>query len=426
MQQTTTTTTFTGYQKMAIAILALIQFAVVLDFMVLSPLGDVLMKSLDISPKQFGFTVSAYAFSAGISGVLAAGFADKFDRKKMLLVFFVGFIGGTLFCALANNYHTLLFARIITGLFGGVIGAISMAIVADIFAMNQRGRVMGFIQMSFAASQVLGIPIGLYFSNIWGWHAPFLMIVILGLLVALMALFQLKPVTAHLALQSDKSAFLHLWHTVTNKKYRVGFLATAFLSTGGFMMMPFGSAFLVNNIGILNEQLPLIFMITGIGSLIIMPIIGKLSDKIDKFKIFAAGSLWATVMVIVYTHMSVMPMWLVILINVILFMGIMSRIVPATALVSAIPEMKDRGAFMSINASLQQMSGGIAAAFAGMVVVQKTKFSPLEHYDTLGFIVAGLMLLTIYLVYRVSKVVKNKYSAADNTIKMEKDLVIAE
>src|SRR5688500_14987221 len=154
--------------------MALLQFTLVLDFMILSPLGDILMKSLDMTTGQFGSVVSAYAISAGISGFLTAGFADKFDRKKLLLFFYIGFIAGTILCGIANSYPLLVGARIITGLFGGVIGSISMAIIADLFTMQQRGRVMGFVQMGFGASQVLGIPIGLYLANAWGWHAPFL------------------------------------------------------------------------------------------------------------------------------------------------------------------------------------------------------------------------------------------------------------
>lgn len=403
---------FTSYQKIVIALLALLQFTVILDFMVLSPLSDILMKSLTISPRQFGAVVSGYAFSAGISGILTAGFADKFDRKKILLFFYTGFLAGTLFCGLAQTYEQLLAARIITGLFGGVIGSISMAIITDLFKIEQRGRVMGFVQMAFAASQVLGIPIGLFVAAKWDWHGPFLMVLALAVILGITVAIKLKPVTAHLALQSDKNVFEHLWHTASNKKYRIGFLATAILSTGGFMLMPFGSAFMVNNVHIRQEDLFLVFMITGIGSVFIMPIIGKLSDKIDKFKIFAFGSLWAIFMVIVYTHVGVMPLWGIIAINVLLFMGVMSRMIPSTALMSAIPDMKDRGAFMSINASLQQMSGGLAAVFAGSIVYQQTNHSPLENYDVLGYIVATLMFICIFLVYRVSKVVKNKYQQA--------------
>lgn len=399
---------FTSYQKFVIAMLALLQFTIVLDFMVLSPLGDILMKSLDMSPSRFGLVVSSYAFSAGISGILAAGFADKFDRKKLLLFFYTGFIIGTVFCATANTYHMLLIARIVTGLFGGVIGAISMAILTDLFQVHQRGRVMGFVQMSFAASQVLGIPIGLYIANTWGWHAAFLMIVGIGVLISLLVFFKMQPVDKHLAVQSDKNAFLHLWHTLANNRYQTGFIATAFLSIGGFMLMPFGSAFLINNVQITQEQLPIIFMITGLSSIVIMPMVGKLSDKVDKFNIFVFGSVVAIIMVIIYTSIGVVPMWQVILINVILFMGIMSRMIPATTLTTSIPEMKDRGAFMSINASLQQMAGGIAAICAGMIVTQPAKHSPLQHYNTLGYVVSVVIVVCALLVFRVNRLVQQK------------------
>ncbi|MEI8280549.1 MAG: MFS transporter, partial [Bacteroidota bacterium] len=172
---------FTSYQKLVIVLLALTQFTVVLDFMVMSPLGDMLMKSMSLTTRQFGFAVSGYAFSAGISGILTAGFADKFDRKKLLLFFYIGFIVGTFLCSAANTYPLLMAARIVTGLFGGVIGSISMAIVADLYPIQERGRVMGFMQMGFGASQVLGIPISLFLANSWGWQMPFLMIVILAL-----------------------------------------------------------------------------------------------------------------------------------------------------------------------------------------------------------------------------------------------------
>lgn len=408
--QKTPTIPFTPYQKFIIAILALLQFTIILDFMVISPLGDILMKTLDMTTSNFGVVVSAYAFSAGISGLLAAGFADKFDRKKLLVFFYTGFIIGTLSCAFSTNYVMLLFSRIITGIFGGVIGSISLAIMADLFAINQRGRVMGFIQMAFATSQILGIPIGLYFANLWGWHSSFLMIVVLASAILAAVIFKMKPVNKHLELQSDKNAFLHLWHTLSNKEYRIGFSAVALLSVGGFMLQPFGSAFLVNNIHLSQEQLPVVFFFTGISVLIIMPIIGKLSDKIDKFKLFTAGSVLSVIMVLIYTSLPPIPMWQIIAINMVLFMGIMSRMVPATALNTAIPEMKDRGAYMSITSSMQQIAGGIAAVCAGLVVHQETKTSPLENYNILGYIIAIVTVCCILLMFRVSKMVTAKMS----------------
>jgi len=397
---------FTRYQVLVIALLGLTQFTVVLDFMVMSPLGDMLMKSMSLTTSQFGFAVSGYAFSAGFSGLLTAGFADRFDRKKLLLFFYIGFIAGTLFCGLATTYPMLIAARIMTGLFGGVIGSISMAIMADLFPLHQRGRAMGFMQMGFGASQVLGIPISLYIANHWGWQSPFLMIVGLATIIWLVILVKLEPVTKHLELKTEKTAVKHLWHTIKQRHYRIGFLLTALLSLGGFMMMPWGSAFAVNNLHVSYEQLPLLFMVSGIASLIIMPLIGKLSDRIDKAKIFTIAAIWMMVVVVIYTNLPPVQFPVVMMMNILMMIGIMSRIVPAMALVSALPKMQDRGAFMSINSSLQQIAGGIAAGVGGLIVVQKTKTSPLQHYDTLGYVILVIIIANIIMIYRVSNVIK--------------------
>src|SRR6187401_3770201 len=401
-------TKFTRYQVLVIVLIALTQFTVVLDFMVMSPLGDMLMKSMELNTKQFGLAVSVYAFSAGTSGLLTAGFADKFDRKKLLLFFYVGFIAGTLFCGLANSYVLLIAARIITGLFGGVIGSISLAIVADLFPLHQRGRAMGFIQMGFGASQVLGIPISLYIANHFSWQSPFLMIVGLATIIWTLVMLQMQPVTKHLELKTEKTAIKHLWHTLRLRNYRTGFLLTALLSIGGFMMMPWGSAFAVNNLHVSYEQLPLLFMASGIAALIIMPLIGKLSDKIDKVKIFTVAALCMMVIIVIYTNLGPIPFFLILTLNILMMTAIMSRIVPAMALVSALPKMQDRGAFMSINSSLQQIAGGIAAGIGGMIVVQNTKTSPLQHYDTLGYVIIVIVILNILMIYRVSNRIKTQ------------------
>lgn len=399
---------FTSYQKFVITILALTQFTVVLDFMVMSPLGDILMKSMNLTTTQFGISVAAYAVSAGISGLLTAGFADRYDRKKLLLFFYIGFILGTLFCGLSTNYPMLLAARIITGIFGGVIGSISMAIVADLFPIQQRGRVMGFMQMGFGASQVLGIPISLYLSNHWGWQSPFLMIVGMATIILTVLFVKMQPIAEHLDNSTENNAFKHLITTIKNRNYRIGFLTTALLSLGGFMMMPWGSAFAINNLKITNEQLPILFMVAGVATLIIMPVIGKLSDSMSKFNIFTFASIWLMIVVVIYTNMTESPLWLVMILNVTMMIGIMGRMVPSMALVSALPEMHDRGAFMSINSSLQQIAGGIASAIGGMIVVQQTKLSPLEHYDILGYVVVVFAIACVFMLWRVSKLAKVK------------------
>lgn len=406
-QQVTQKPSFTPYQKLVIAILALLQFTIIVDFMVLSPLGVILIKELHITPKEFGWVVSAYAFSAGISGVLAAGFADKYDRKKLLVIFYIGFLIGTALCALATDFHSLLIARTVTGLFAGVVGSASMAIVTDLFPIQMRGRVMGFIQMAFGGSQVLGIPIGLYLANNWGWHFAFWLILLFGIILGGIIVFYMKPVVEHLQLKAEKAPLEHLVHTISTKSYIVGFLGTMLLATGGFMMMPFASTFTTNNLGIHQDDLPKLYFITGICSLILMPLIGKVSDKIDKYMVFLAGTALSMLMVAVYTHLGHTSFAMLTLVNIIMFSGIMSRMVPASALTSAIPQPQDRGAFMSINSSVQQVSGGIAAALAGSIIVENPDKS-LAHFDTVGYVTMGAMVVAAVIMYFVNRQVQRK------------------
>lgn len=400
---------FTSYQVFIIAILSILQFSIILDFMVLSPLGAMLLPQLKITTTQFGLVVSAYAFSAGISGILAAGFADKYDRKKLLLFFYAGFLLGTFLCAIAPDYNFLLGARIVTGIFGGVIGSVSFAIISDLFKFEVRGRVMGFVQMSFAASQILGLPIGLLLANQFGWHAPFWMIAIFGIAVGVVIIAYMKPVAVHLDIKNERHPIQHLIKTFSVPDYVKGYLSTTLLATGGFMLMPFGSAFSTNNLGLTLGQLPMVYLIVGIFSIATGPLIGKLSDQVGKFKVFVWGTVVASIMVAIYTPMGITPVWVVIAISVIMFAGITCRMITSSALMSAVPDPQDRGAFMSINASVQQIAGGIASAIAGMIVYQAPD-GMLHRYDILGYVVIGTMVITIVMMYWIDKHIQEMMS----------------
>ena len=404
---------FTSYQVFIIAVLAFIQFTVILDFMVIAPLGAMLMGILGITPAQFGWVVSGYAFSAGISGLLAAGFADRYDRKKFLLFFYVGFLIGTMLCGIATGYAFLLVARIVTGLFGGVIASVSLAIVTDLFPYDKRSRVMGFVQMSFAVSQIAGIPIGIYLANTLGWHAPFLLILAFGTFAGLVIARGMRPIDEHLRRVTGavRRPFEHLKVTLSHLHYRKAFLTTTLLAVGGFMMMPFSTAFLVDNIAVSEAQLPLVFMFTGMASIVVLPMVGRISDSVGKFRVFAFGTILASIMVVVFTHLHVSPLWEVILVNIILFTGILSRMVPATTLMTAVPDVVDRGAFMSISSSLQQISGGVASILAGAIVIQQTSNGPLQHYDFLGYVCIATMILCVVFLYGIHRHVEEKIHA---------------
>lgn len=306
---------------------------------------------------------------------------------------------------MAETYHYLLAARVVTGIFGGVIGSITFAIITDLFAIQVRGRVMGFVQMAFAGSQILGIPIGRALAAQWDWHFPFLLIVGVSVVAYVLIIVYLKPVDAHLQIQTVSNPFSRIYNTLTTKRYLKAFAATALLATGGFMLMPFGSAFSVFNLGVDEKKVSWIFFVTGIVSMITGPFIGKASDKFGKYKLFVLGSLWSIIMIIVYTNLNVVPIWVVFTFNGLMFVGVSARIISSSALLTAIPSPQDRGVFMSINASVQQISGGIAAIIAGLIVYQATPTSPLEHYPILGYVVCGTTLITIIMMYFLNRMI---------------------
>ena len=402
---------FTGYQKFTAGLLAFLQFAVILDFMVMAPLGAVIMPSLKIEPARFGMIVSAYAFSAGISGLLAAGFADRFDRKKFLLFFYIGFLAGTLWCGLAQSFASLLAARIVTGLFGGVIGSVVLAIATDLFAPQLRGRVMAVIQTAFSASQVLGIPVALYLSNKWDWHAPFYMMVAIGAIGGIVLAWRMQPVTDHIHADHERNPLRHLFNTVTQRRHLPAFATTALLTIGGFMLMPFSSVFTVNNLDISLDHLPTIYLITGLCTIVTGPLIGKATDAFGRMPVFFAGSMLTSIMVIIYTHLHAVPMLVVVAVNVIMFVGIFSRMIPYQALASQVPELQMRGSFNAISASIQQLAGGTAAVVAGHLVSTGAD-GKLLGFQYVGYVVVGTTCIAALLARQVNKEVQARQAAA--------------
>ena len=394
--------TFSAYQKVVVAMLAFLQFAVIVDFMLMSPLGAMIIPKLGIDTAQFGLVVSAYAFSAGIAGLLTAGLADRYDRKKLLLFFYTGFLLGTLWCGLANSYPMLLLARIVTGLFGGVIGSVVLAISTDLFPAHMRGRVMGLIQTAFAASQVLGIPIGLYLANRWDWHMPFLAMAGFGLAGGLLIARKMEPVNAHLALPQEHSPWMHLYHTVTERRYLLAFAITAVVTTGGFMLMPFSSAYIVNNLAVDMHQLPMVYLITGVCTIFFGPMIGKASDTYGKFRVFAFGTVVSIVMVLIFTRLEAISLPALIFINSLMFIGIFSRMIPFQALVSTVPAASQRGSFNAISASIQQLAGGIASVIAGHIVTVGAD-GKLQHFDRIGDVMVGTALLALALLWALQR-----------------------
>jgi predicted MFS family arabinose efflux permease len=386
-----------------ILLLALVQFSVVLDFAILAPLGEIMIKDLNINTKQFGVLVSIYAFSAAISVFVSADFADMWGRKINLGVIYTGFIAGTFLCAFANSYSLLFLARIVTGIFGGITMSIVQTIVSGLFDDKFRNRVEGYIQMVFSVGQIIGIPLGLFLATKLNWHSTFLFIVGIGTINLLFILFKIKPITAHLLIKKTSSSLNNIFLVFRTNRYIMSLLAVAFIAVGGFMMVPFMTLYAVNNLGISRERVPIIFMASGFSNLVIMPIVGKLSNKWSRYRVFLIGSIFAIITANIYTHLPIVSLAFLIPFNILMFGSIMMRITPFNAMNIAIPNKEDRDSYLSLTSAIQQTGGGVGAILSGYVITLSSPNSPLQHMDILGYILSIIFFICVILVFRVSK-----------------------
>lgn len=100
------------------------------------------------------------------------------------------------------------------------------------------------------------------------------------------------------------------------------------------------------------------------------------------------GSVVSVIMVLIYTHLGHVSLATAILVNVLMFVGIFSRMIPSQALMSAIPDPSQRGSFSAVSASLQQLSGGLGSVLAAAIIAQAADGS-LIHFDRLGYVVVA-------------------------------------
>lgn len=397
---------FTGYQLFLIFGLSALLFTIVLDFMLLPALSAILMPALDLSTEQFGWVASAYAFSAGVSGLIASGFADRFDRKQFLLFFYGGFLLGLFLCTQADTYYFLFIARIITGLFGGVVGAICYAIITDLFRLEQRGQVMGFVQMAFAGGQVAGLPAALYLANTYSWQTPFYFIFTLGALICSVIFIKMRAVDAHLHTTKRSKPLQHIVKITSVRRYWIVFINNSLIVCADVLFMTFDAAFCTNNLGLGLEQLPIIYGTVGLTTLVCGPLIGRLADQLGKLRVFVVGTFLTATVVVVYAQLGHTPLWLIVLLHILIFIGVNARMIASTALGTAIPRSADRGAFMAIDASAQQLFAGVAAIAAGWMVLQSAE-GTLQNYPTLAWAVVVIMLTTMSLMYRIEKLLES-------------------
>jgi predicted MFS family arabinose efflux permease len=383
-------------ERLLLLTLATIQFTVVIDFLIVMPLGPQYMRVFSISPGQFGLIVSAYALSAGICGVVAGLFLDRLDRRPALLWLYLGFTIGTLFCALSPTYPLLVASRIIAGAFGGVTGALILAIVGDVIPDVRRGAAMGLVMSSFAIASIVGVPLGLFLASHLNWHVPFFALAGLSALVLLATWRVIPPLRGHLHHAADQHPVARMLAVLKHRDHQMAFIFMAALTGTGFMVFPYLSNYMVANVGLTEKQLPLIYLAGGSCTIFSMNWIGRWADRAGKRRVFTLMSVLATIPILAVTHLPRVPLALAISTSTLLMICMSGRMVPAMALMTGSIEARYRGGFMSINSSVQQFSSGVAAYVSGLILGQSAD-GELTRFGWVGILSVGFALLCIYL-----------------------------
>ncbi len=370
-----------------------------MDFMIMMPLGPQLMRLFAIGPKEFGVIVSSYTFSAGVSGILTAFLIDRIDRKKALSILYIGFIIGTFLCGLAWDYKVLIAARIFTGLFGGVLGAIVMAIVSDVIPLDRRGQAMGVIMAAFSVASVFGVPFGLYFAthSSLAWHAPFLFLGVCGIPIWFLIQRYIPSLNQHIKKEGHQNPIEILKAIFSNKNQVLALVLMMFLMMGHFSIIPFLSPYMVSNVGFQESELTYIYFIGGLLTIFTSPYIGKLADRKGKLKVFTIFVVLSLIPVWGITNMPPIPMPYVLTVTAAFFVFSGGRFAPAQAMVTGAVNPALRGSFMSISASLQQLTAGFASYFAGTLVT-KMPDGTLQGYNVVGYFAIGFTFCTIFIV----------------------------
>ena len=391
-------------ERIILYLLAASQFTHIMDFMIIMPLGEMLMEELVIDSQQFSFLVASYTIMAGLTGFISAFFVDSFDRKNYFLLAYTGFAIGTFFCGWVDSYAGLVTARIFTGAFGGVISSTVIAIVSDAIAAKRRAWGLGIVMSAFSMASALGLPIGLYFAFNFGWNWPFIALGGVSLINAIAVYFTLPPVRGHLDNPDPGvGSFQFIKEIPQNKNQWMALLYTMLLMFGHFAVIPFITPYLVENVGFERDQITLVYLVGGVATIISNPRVGRWADRVGRERVFNIMAIASLAPILALTNLPPVPIWMALIVTGLFFVLVGGRMVPSTAIITSVIKPRNRGSFMSLNSSVQNMTAGVASIVAGYLVTIPKGCHTVFGFWKVGILGVVFTVIAIALMNQISK-----------------------
>ncbi len=393
-----------GRERALLWLLALTQFTVIMDFMIMMPLAPQVMSAFVIGPAAFATAVSAYSWCAGLSGLFAATYIDRFDRKKLMLVVYVLFALSNLACALAPTFLMLQAARAFAGLTAGVLGSIVMAVLSDVIPQTRRGAATGIVMTSFSLAAVFGVPVGILLGAHFGWESPFYLLAGLSALIWIAAWRLVPTLTGHLANQPRTLAKVlpDLFALIRNPPYLRAFALTGMVMSASMLVIPFMAPMLVANHGVLPAQLSWIYMAGGVATFFTARIVGRLSDRFGAVRVFRAIAGFSILPLMFITHLPALQLATMIVLFPLLMISMSGRFIPMQALMTTVAKPAERGAFLSVNSAVQSLGTGMGAWVGGMML-SSGRGGEIVGYGTNGWVAMGVTMLALIWIGQVKR-----------------------
>ncbi len=389
-----------------VGLLALVQFTNIVDAMIVMPLGNIFMELFVIDAGQLSFLVASYAFGAFVSSIAGSVYLDRFDRKRALVFLYTGFSLGTILCALAPGYYSLLLIRFVTGLFGGMLGALVLSIVSDAFSFSRRGKAIGIVTAAFSAASALGVPTGLFLADRLGWQAPFLFLGLTGFAILLLIALYLPPLDKHLEGNIRRNLWATFGFILRDSNQSKALLLGLIIVLGHFMIIPFITPYMIRNVGFTQGEITFIYLLGGGLTLISSPLVGKMTDRFGAIQVFKIAMPLSFVPVLLLTHLTEVTVATGLLVTSLFFILGTGRMIPPNTLITAAVGPQGRGSFMSLKSALQQLAIGASSLISGSIVSIGEQGQFL-NYEWVGYLSIGICLCALWIAPRLKVAIGN-------------------
>ena len=400
-------------ERLLVAILSAIQVAHILDFVVLMPLGPVLMEGLKIDASQFALLVGSYNLSAGLAGFLLGPYFQRFSRRRVLLSGLTAFFVTTSGCVFSGSFSSLILFRCLSGFFGGALNSLVFTIATEEIPFERRGRALGVIMSAFSIASVLGVPSALWIADYWGWKGSFSMVLILVALVFLVTFLKIPYLRSGEdkdilnPIQSAKALF-------SISDYRLTYAFIFSLTFSMFLVIPFLSPYAVGNIGIATSDLKFMYLVGGAFTVVTARSIGVLTDKFGARNTYLVVAILAMIPVLVYTRIGPLELGSFVLMGTCFMTLVSGRMIPAMTLATSMARDHDRPKMIGLTNSIRSLGSALSSLCGGFLIVTLPS-GRLQGFDQVGILSVGLsfgsLILAIVLHrrlvrFKVSQVVK--------------------